>query len=141
MIAQSHEVRLSTQGSDHIVDVTPSLQAIVAGSGIDTGQLTVMVVGSTAALTTLEFEPGLVNHDVAALLERIAPRDGIYQHELTWHDDNGHSHLRASMIGPSLAIPVVRGELPLGTWQQVVLVDCDTRPRDRRLVVTVVGAA
>ena len=80
-----------------------------------------------------------MQHDVAALLERLAPEDGVYQHELTWHDDNGHSHLRASLIGPSLALPIVDGQIPLGTWQQVVLVECDTRPRDRRLAVTVLG--
>ncbi len=139
MIARSHEIHLSTRGNDHILDVTPQLAELVASSGVVTGQLTVMVVGSTAALTTLEFEPGLVNHDVRALLERLAPRDGVYEHERTWNDDNGHSHLRASLIGPSLALPIVEGRLPLGTWQQVVLVDCDTRPRDRRLVVTVLG--
>ena len=140
MIAQSHEIHVSTRGNDHILDVTPPLQEIVAAAGISIGQLTVMVVGSTAALTTLEFEPGLVDHDMTALLERLAPKDGVYQHELTWNDDNGHSHLRASLIGPSLAIPIVDGNLPLGTWQQVVLVDCDTRPRERRLAVAVVGA-
>lgn len=139
MIAQSHEIHVSTQGNDHILDVTPQLGRIVASSGIATGQLTIMVIGSTGALTTLEFEPGLVNHDLTALLERLAPRDGVYEHELTWNDDNGHSHLRASLIGPSLALPIVDGQLPLGTWQQVVLVDCDTRPRDRRLAVTVLG--
>jgi secondary thiamine-phosphate synthase enzyme len=98
-----------------------------------------MVVGSTAALTTLEYEPGLVEHDLAAALERLAPRAGRYVHEETWHDDNGHSHVRAALIGPSLALPVVDGDLPLGTWQQAVLVDVDTRPRQRRVVVTVVG--
>jgi len=139
MIAQAHEVRVSTRGNDHILDVTPQLRDIVFGAGVTTGQLTVMVVGSTAALTTLEFEPGLVDHDVTDLLERVAPRDGVYQHELTWNDDNGHSHLRASLIGPSLALPIVNADLPLGTWQQVVLVDCDTRPRERRLAVTVLG--
>jgi len=139
MIAQAHEVRVSTRGNDHILDVTPQLRKIVAGTGVTTGHLTVMVIGSTAALTTLEFEPGLVDHDVTDLLERLAPRDGVYQHELTWHDDNGHSHLRASLIGPSLALPIVNADLPLGTWQQVVLVDCDTRPRERRLAVTVLG--
>ena len=87
-----------------------------------------MVVGSTAALTTLEYEPGLVDHDIAKALEGIAPTDGRYLHEETWHDDNGHSHVRAALIGPSLALPVVDGSVPLGT-----------RPRDRRVVVTVVG--
>ena len=139
MITVSRELRVQTQGADHILDITPGVRAAVAESGVTTGQLTVMVIGSTAALTTLEYEPGLVQHDVAALLERLAPEDGVYQHELTWHDDNGHSHLRASLIGPSLALPIVDGQIPLGTWQQVVLVECDTRPRDRRLAVTVLG--
>ncbi|NIP60573.1 MAG: YjbQ family protein, partial [Gemmatimonadetes bacterium] len=86
-----------------------------------------------------EYEPGLVNHDIARALEGIAPEDGIYEHEKTWGDDNGHSHVRASLIGPSVALPVVEGGLPLGTWQQVVLVDLDTRSRRREVVVTVVG--
>ena len=104
-----------------------------------TGQATLMVVGSTAALTTLEYEPGLVDHDLVAALERIAPADGRYLHEETWHDDNGHSHVRAALIGPALALPVTEGRIPLGTWQQVVLVDLDTRPRSRTVVLTVVG--
>jgi len=98
-----------------------------------------MVVGSTAALSTLEYEPGLVQHDIAAALETIAPADGSYEHERTWNDDNGHSHVRACLIGPSLALPIVGGRIPLGTWQQVVLLDFDTRPRDRRVVVTLLG--
>jgi secondary thiamine-phosphate synthase enzyme len=99
-----------------------------------------MVIGSTASLSTLEFEPGLVERDIEAALEGIAPRDGDYLHEQTWHDDNGHSHVRAYLVGPSLALPIIDGELPLGTWQQVVLMDHDTRPRRRRVVVTMVGS-
>lgn len=98
-----------------------------------------MVQGSTASLTTLEYEPGLVRHDVAAALEGIAPRDARYEHEETWHDDNGHSHVRASLVGPTLALPIVEGRVPLGTWQQVVLIDSDTRPRDRTIHLSVVG--
>jgi secondary thiamine-phosphate synthase enzyme len=128
MTVLTHTLERGTRGNDHILDLTPDLQALVDESGIGVGQLTAMVVGSTAALTTVEFEPGLVNHDIAAALERIAPRSGAYEHEKTWHDDNGHSHVRASLIGPSLALPIVDGSLPLGTWQQVVLVDLDTRP-------------
>ncbi len=139
MTALTHELGLSTEGNDQILDVTADLQALVGGSGITTGQLTAMVVGSTAALTTIEYEPGLVRHDIAAALERLAPRDGHYEHEKMWHDDNGHSHVRASLIGPSLALPIVGGALPLGTWQQVVLVDLDTRPRQRQIVVNLVG--
>ena len=135
----THALERRTQGNDHILDLTDELQALVQESGFEMGQLTAMVVGSTAALTTVEFEPGLVGHDIAAALERIAPRDGSYEHEQMWHDDNGHSHVRASLIGPSLALPIVDGALPLGTWQQVILVDLDTRPRNRRVVVTLVG--
>ena len=139
MTTLTRTLEIRTEGDDDILDVTPELQALVAESEITTGQLTAMVVGSTAALTTIEYEPGLVRHDIAAALERIAPRDGHYEHEKMWHDDNGHSHVRASLIGPSLALPIVQSTLPLGTWQQVVLVDLDTRPRERRIVVNLVG--
>jgi secondary thiamine-phosphate synthase enzyme len=139
MHASSHSIRRRTRGDGHILDLTDDVAGIVAESGVHTGQATLMVVGSTAALTTLEFEPGLVNHDVVAALERIAPEGGRYRHEETWHDDNGHSHVRAALIGPSLALPVTDGAIPLGTWQQVVLIDLDTRPRDRTVVVTVTG--
>jgi len=139
MGSHSATIRRETRGNDHILDLTDDLRAVVRASGIRCGQATAMVVGSTAALTTLEFEPGLVEHDLAAALERLSPREGRYAHEETWHDDNGHSHVRAALIGPSLALPVVDGELPLGTWQQAVLIDLDTRPRRREVVVTVVG--
>lgn len=139
MTAVSHTLSFRTDGNVDILDLTEGLQRLVRASGVTTGQCTAMVVGSTAALTTLEYEPGLVRHDVAAALERIAPRDAVYEHEKTWNDDNGHSHVRASLIGPSLALPVVAGAIPLGTWQQVVLVDLDTRARSRDVVVTVVG--
>lgn len=132
-------VELETSGNDDILDVTDRLQAVVAEAGISDGHLTAMVVGSTAALSTLEVEPGLVEHDIAAALEKIAPRDGRYAHEETWHDDNGHSHVRACLIGPSLALPIVDGRVPLGTWQQVVLLDFDTRPRSRRIAVSLLG--
>jgi len=132
-------INVETSGNGHILDLTDDLQRLIAESAVSTGSATAMVVGSTAALTTLEFEPGLVGTDIAAALERVAPEAGRYAHEETWHDDNGHSHVRAALIGPSLALPVVQGRIPLGTWQQVVLVDCDTRPRSRQVVVTVSG--
>lgn len=132
-------IKLPTAGNTDILDLTSEVQDVVRSSGVRTGQATAMVIGSTAALTTIEFEPGLVNHDIAAALEKIAPEQGRYLHEETWHDDNGHSHVRAALIGPSLALPVVEGRVPLGTWQQVVLIDFDTRPREREVVVTVVG--
>lgn len=139
MRSSHHEIRRRTRGNGDILDLTGDVRRVVVESGALTGQATLMVVGSTAALTTLEFEPGLVSHDLVAALERIAPENGRYLHEETWHDDNGHSHVRAALIGPSLALPIVDGEVPLGTWQQVVLVDLDTRPRERTVVVTVVG--
>jgi secondary thiamine-phosphate synthase enzyme len=128
-----------TRGGNEIQDVTEELRKITGKSGVRTGQLTAMVIGSTASLSTLEFEPGLVKHDIAAALEKLAPADGPYEHENTWHDDNGHSHVRACLIGPSLSLPIVDGTIPLGTWQQAVLIDFDTRPRTRQIAVTVVG--
>lgn len=139
MIAEHYVLECQTTGNDHIVDLTEQVLDAVARSGVVTGQAAMLVHGSTAALTTLEYEPGLVNHDIAAAMERIAPRDGRYAHEETWNDDNGHSHVRASTIGPSLALPVVEGQIPLGTWQQIVLADFDTRPRRRTVHVTLVG--
>jgi secondary thiamine-phosphate synthase enzyme len=96
-------------------------------------------VGSTAAVTTLEYEPGLVKRDIAVAYERIAPRHASYLHEETWNDDNGHSHVRATITGPSAAFPIVDGSIPLGTWQQIVLIDFDTRARKREVVVSIVG--
>jgi secondary thiamine-phosphate synthase enzyme len=139
VIVEHRALECRTRGDDHIVDLTADVQAAVASSGVRTGQAALLVQGSTAGLTTLEYEPGLVNHDIAAALDRIAPRDERYEHEETWHDDNGHSHVRASLIGPSLAMPIVGGEIPLGTWQQIVLVDSDTRPRERTVHLSIVG--
>ena len=139
MIVHHQTLNCATRGNDHIVDLTDPLQDAIAESGAITGQAALLVEGSTAALTTLEFEPGLVTHDIAAAMERLAPRDGKYLHEETWHDDNGHSHVRASTVGPSLALPIVNGRIPLGTWQQVVLVDFDTRPRQRKVHLSIVG--
>lgn len=132
-------IHLRSRGDGDILDLSDDLQRIVTESGVDVGQATAMVVGSTAALSTLEYEPGLVNHDILDAMERIAPEAGTYRHEETWNDDNGHSHVRATLIGPSLALPVVGGAVPFGTWQQPVLIDYDTRPRERRVAVTVVG--
>ncbi len=139
MIAEHYALECSTHGDDHIVDLTDQVQRAVAESGVTIGQAALLVHGSTAALTTVEYEPGLVNHDISAALEGIAPRDGRYEHEETWHDDNGHSHVRASLVGPSLALPITGGHVPLGTWQQIVLIDSDTRPRRRTVHLSVVG--
>lgn len=132
----SHEISTKGQGDAH--DVTATVAHAVAQSGMRTGIATVFVVGSTAAITTIEFEPGAV-HDLNAVLEELAPRDEAYRHHLRWGDDNGSSHVRAAMLGPSITIPFNNGELLLGTWQQIALFEFDTRPRRRELVVQVVG--
>ena len=139
MIVEHRAFQRETEGNDHIVDLTAEVQGAISDSGVASGQAALLAQGSTAAVTTLEHEPGLVKEDVARALERLAPRGGRYLHEETWHDDNGHSHIRASVIGPSLALPIVDGRVPLGTWQQIVLVDSDTRPRDRTVHLSIVG--
>ena len=139
MIVENGTIECQTRGDDHIVDLTGLVQAAVARAGVSRGQAALLVHGSTASLSTLEFEPGLVNHDISAALEGIAPRDARYEHEETWHDDNGHSHIRASLVGPSMALPIVDGSVPLGTWQQIVLIDSDTRPRQRTVHWSIVG--
>lgn len=139
MIAEHRTIEFKTRGNDEVLDLTHEVQAAVMETGVTTGQVALLAYGSTGSLTTLEYEPGLVNHDIAAAMERLAPRDGRYEHEETWHDDNGHSHVRASTVGPSLALPVVNGSVPLGTWQQIVFMDFDTRPRARTVHLSVVG--
>jgi secondary thiamine-phosphate synthase enzyme len=131
-------VHVSTRGDDEIVDLTARVQALVRKHGYREGQALVFVSGSTAGLTTIEYEPGLLQ-DLPAAFERIAPRGIQYQHEEAWHDGNGHSHVRASLVGPSLTVPFRGGELLLGTWQQIVLIDFDNRPRRRAIVVQLSG--
>jgi secondary thiamine-phosphate synthase enzyme len=131
--------QVSTHGQTQVLDITGEVGRVVAESGVQSGLVVVFVVGSTAGVTTTEAEPGLLMHDLKAFYERIAPEDGSYKHEETWGDDNGHAHVRASALGPSLTLPLVDGRMPLGTWQQIVLLDFDTRPRRRDVVVQVVG--
>ncbi|HRT40503.1 MAG: secondary thiamine-phosphate synthase enzyme YjbQ [Phycisphaerae bacterium] len=130
---------VATTGDSQVLDITAQVVEIVAESAVQQGLLVVFVVGSTAAITTTEAEPGLMAHDLKAFWERVAPRDAYYKHEETWHDDNGHAHVRASALGPSLALPIIDGRMPLGTWQQIVLLDFDTRPRRREIIVQIVG--
>jgi len=132
------EIRLTTRGEGDMHDLTDRVAQCIASSRISEGTVTVFVPGSTAGITTIEFEPGLLR-DLPDAFERVAPRDGDYAHDAKWHDGNGHSHVRASMLGPSLTVPVAKGQPVLGTWQQIVLVDFDNRPRERDVVVTVMG--
>jgi secondary thiamine-phosphate synthase enzyme len=138
MALVTDSVSVSTRGDSHMIDLTGRVQEVVDRHGFREGHALVFVSGSTAGLTTVEFEPGL-QKDLPAALERLAPRGITYAHEETWHDDNGHSHVRASILGPSLAVPFSEGRLLLGTWQQIVLVDFDTRPRRRDVVVQLSG--
>lgn len=137
-MTHSGQFGLQTQGNDDMHDVTGQVQQIILESGMLNGIVTVFVVGSTAGVTTIEYEPGLAQ-DMAKVMERIAPRDDLYAHEARWDDDNGHSHIRASLLGPSITLPFSEGRLAVGTWQQIVLVDFDTRPRNRTVIVQVLG--
>jgi len=130
--------QLDTQGSNDIRDVTESVRKAVRELQVQEGTATVFVPGSTAGITTIEFEPGVV-HDLAACFSRLAPEDAGYAHEEAWHDGNGHSHVRAGLLGPSLTVPIENGQLLLGTWQQIVVIDFDNRPRRRSYTVTVIG--
>jgi len=138
-VTHADRFEVSSRGNAHVIDITEQVNRVIGESGIREGISVVFAVGSTAGITTTEAEPGLLNHDLKAFFERIAPEDMYYKHEETWHDDNGHAHVRASALGPSLAVPLVDGRLTLGTWQQIVLIDFDTRPRRRDIVVQIVG--
>src|SRR5206468_4163520 len=134
----SGELDLSTQGDADVIDITGDVQRIVAQGPVDDGLVTAFVRGSTAAITTMEFEPGGVS-DLRALLDRLVPVEGDYEHNRLNHDTNSHAHQRASLIGSSEQVPVTGGRLALGTWQQLVLIDFDDRPRDRTVIVQVVS--
>ncbi len=131
-------INLKTSAKDEIIDLTEMVQGIVSESGLKNGLACIFVAGSTAAITTIEHEPGLVA-DMREALERLYPKDRDYEHHLRWGDGNGHSHIRASFIGPSLTVPVVDCTLHLGTWQQIVFMEFDNKPRNREIMVQIVG--
>lgn len=131
-------LEFSTHGDSDIIDITQRVQEEVGKSPLANGLVTLFVPGSTGGVITLEFEPGLVS-DLKEAFERWAPRDLTYRHEQAWRDDNGHSHVRASLIGPTLSVPFNDGRLTLGTWQQIAFVDFDSRPRNRVLILQIVG--
>jgi secondary thiamine-phosphate synthase enzyme len=132
------QLHLRTRGHGEMHDLTADVARVVKQSGVKTGIAHVFAVGSTAAVGAIEFEPGL-RRDLPETLDRLMPPSLDYGHEQTWHDGNGHSHLQATLLGPSLTVPVCDGGLLLGTWQQVVHLECDTRARERTVVVTVLG--
>jgi len=138
MAVHSGQLSLSTNGDADVIDITAEVQRLVSGGPVADGLVTAFVRGSTAAITTMEFEPGGVA-DLRALLDRLIPVEGDYEHNRLNHDTNSHAHQRASLIGASEQVPVIDGRLTLGTWQQLVLIDFDDRPRDRTVIVQVVS--
>jgi len=138
MAIHTGELRVSTRGDTDIIDVTAEVRRIVEAAGVAEGQALVFVRGSTAAIATMEFEPGGVN-DLREMLERLIPTRGDYEHNRLNHDTNSHAHQRATVVGPSEAVPIVGGELATGTWQQIVLIDFDDRPRERIVAVQVLS--
>lgn len=131
-------ISLKTKGECDIIDVTPQVERHLAEAGVNNGVVTVFVAGSTAGVTTIEFEPGLIS-DFKNMWERIVPKNMPYSHDERWGDGNGYSHIRASLLGASLVVPFNDGKLALGTWQQIVLVDFDNRPRTRQVIVQIMG--
>lgn len=131
-------IALSTKGNADIIDITSQVDGIVKSSKIKNGIAAIFVPGSTGALTTIEYESGAIE-DLKRAIERIAPENIEYKHNLKWGDGNGHSHVRAALLGPSIAVPVIAGKLILGTWQQLVFIDFDNRPRNRKIAVQIIG--
>ena len=138
MTVVTNQIQVKTEGNGHMLDITDTVNQAISESGIKNGVVTVFVPGSTGAVSTVEFEPGLLK-DIPEALERIAPRNISYEHNKTWGCDNGLSHVKATLLGPSLSVPFTDGKMILGTWQQVVFLDLDTRGRDRKIVVQIMG--
>ncbi|HEY6778986.1 MAG TPA: secondary thiamine-phosphate synthase enzyme YjbQ [Thermoleophilaceae bacterium] len=138
MTVHAGQLRFSTEGDGDVIDITVGVQSVIAQADVESGIASVFVPGSTAAVTTMEHEPGGV-HDLRATLDRLVPREGRYEHNRLAGDTNSHAHIRAAIVGPSETLPVRDGRLELGTWQQVVLIDFDDRPRQRTVVVQVLA--
>jgi len=138
MIILTKTIHVKTKGESELIDITEDVTNWITSSKIKEGIVTIFVVGSTAAITTIEYEPGLLK-DFPRMLARLAPSDIEYEHQRMWHDNNGHSHVRASLVGPSLTVPIHDGMFTLGTWQQLVLVEMDIRGRDREIILQIMG--
>jgi len=132
----SNEILVQTTGRTDVIDLTPEISAEIRNSSAEDGVVTLFIPGSTAALTTIEFESGVIN-DLKKAIEGIAPENSYYEHNERWGDGNGYSHVRAALIGPSLQVPIISGRMTLGTWQQIVLLDFDNQPRNRRIIVQI----
>lgn len=138
MVVVTEYLEFDTRGNTDIIDLTPDVSDIVASSGVRNGIVMVFAPGSTAAITTIEYEPGLVS-DLQETLERLVPQGNNYRHNERWHDGNGYSHIRASLLGQSESFPLVNGDIQLGTWQQIILIDLDNRSRSRKVLVQIYG--
>ena len=138
MTVVTKQIVLNTQGEGDIIDVTRKVSEAINKSPLKNGIVTIFVPGATGAITTIEYEPGLLV-DLPNILDRVAPKDLLYEHERRWHDGNGHSHVRASLIGPSITVPFVNGRMTLGTWQQIVFLELDVRSRNRTLIMQIMG--
>jgi secondary thiamine-phosphate synthase enzyme len=134
----SHRLAIRTRKEGELVNITDDVQKVLDGTKLNEGIAFLFVPGSTAALTTIEYEPGLTK-DLPAALERLVPKNIEYEHEKSWHDGNGHSHVKASLLGPDLFVPFQQKKLQLGTWQQIVFLELDVRPRDRTIIVQLIG--
>ncbi|QDU34419.1 hypothetical protein KS4_24890 [Poriferisphaera corsica] len=138
MATHQDQIQFSTRPNGDMHDITEQVQTIVSASNIQTGIAHIFNVGSTAVIGTIEYEPGLIS-DLPSILNKLMPPSKHYGHEQTWHDGNGHSHLQASTLGPSESIPIANNQLVLGTWQQIFHLECDNKPRDRAVIVTILG--
>lgn len=138
MTVLSKSIRISSKGENDMIDLTDKISEFILNSGISNGIVTIFVSGSTGSITTIEYEPGLIK-DFPEMLSRIAPKNLDYGHEKMWHDGNGHSHVKASLVGPSLTVPFNEGQMLLGTWQQIIFIELDTRSRTRNLVLQIIG--
>lgn len=138
MVVNSHILKIRTRREGELVNITDQVQEVIDEAKLEDGVAVLFVPGSTGALTTIEYEPGLVM-DFPAALDRLIPKNIPYEHEKRWHDGNGHSHVRASMLGPDLTVPFQRRKLMLGTWQQIVFVELDVRPRERTIIAQLIG--
>jgi secondary thiamine-phosphate synthase enzyme len=138
MTVKSKRIKLQTKGRDHVIDITGEVEEAVLSSKVMNGTATVFIFGSTASVTTVEYEPGLIK-DIQEIDEKLVPSKVSYAHDAAWGDANGYAHLRASLYGPSLTVPIVSGNMTLGTWQQIIVIDHDNRPRSREVIIQVMG--
>lgn len=138
MAVMGGEIEIKTKKENQIINITPDVEDIILKSGLKDGLVCIFVGGSTGAITTMEFEPGLID-DVPGALERIAPKKGEYKHHLRWNDGNGHSHVKAALMGPGITIPFRNCQPVVGTWQQIVFIELDVKPRERKIIVQMIG--